>query len=256
MEGTLYAGGEAGQIYRSPRDAASVTEYGNTGGAVGGFALDATGSLYECNYGNFRVNKVTPDGEVSVYSTGTPAAPARYPNFPTFDSRGNLYYTDSGDYYGADGRLYVVRPGGETVLLIPDGLAFPNGLALDSEEDFLYVVLSGASCIARLRLQEEGCGDLELYAEVPGTVPDGIALSEAGNLYVACYVPDAIYVIDPSRNVNLLVADPRADVLNRPTNVAFAPGHTDLYFANLGGSHIGAVPVNEPGLPLHYPEVS
>jgi gluconolactonase len=256
--GALYAGGEAGQIYRRPADGQPIAEYANTGGSVGGFALDAADNLYECNYGNLRVNKVTPEGEVSVYSSGTAAAPARYPNYPAFDTYGNLFYSDSGGYYDTDGRLYVVRPDGETALLISDGLAFPNGLALSSGGEHLYIVLSGSSCIARVRLLDRGraCGEPELYATLPGTVPDGIAFSEAGNLYVACYVPDAIYVIEPNRNVELLVADTRADVLNRPTNVAFAPGGSDLYFANLGGSHVGALPVDERGLPLPYPEVS
>ena len=34
---------------------------------------------------------------------------------------------------------------------------------------------------------------------------------------------------------------------NRPTNAAFAPGRPDLYLANLGGSHIGALPVHGRG---------
>jgi hypothetical protein len=37
--------------------------------------------------------------------------------------------------------------------------------------------------------------------------------------------------------------------------VAFGPHDTDLYFANLGGFHIGAVSVGERGAPLHYPEL-
>ena len=254
-DGILYTGGEAGQVFRIAIDGSAAVEYANTGGAIGGLALDAAGNLYECNYGNFRVNKVTPDGRVSIYSTGTEAAPAVYPNFPVFDRKGNLYYTDSGDFSRVNGRIYVVRPDGKTEVLVPGFLHFPNGLALDPDNEWLYVVQSSASNILRMRLADGGLGEPELYATLPGTVPDGIALAESGNLYVACYAPDAIYVVEPNRTVEVVVADDRAMVINRPTNVAFGPHESDLYFANLGGLHIAAVPVSEKGAPLDYPEL-
>ena len=90
-DGNLYTGGEAGQVFRIRSDGTGAVEYANTRGGIGGIALDAAGNLYECNYGNFRVNKVTPDGQVSVYSAGTEALPAVYPNYPVFDRAGNLY---------------------------------------------------------------------------------------------------------------------------------------------------------------------
>src|SRR5262245_44535071 len=58
----LYAGGEAGQIYRVGADGSGLEEYANVGGMVGGVCLDADGTLYECNYGTLRVNRVRPDG--------------------------------------------------------------------------------------------------------------------------------------------------------------------------------------------------
>ena len=138
----------------APVPSSTPTPEGNRG-----IALDAAGNLYECNYGNFRVNKVTPDGQVSVYSAGTEALPAVYPNYPVFDRAGNLYYTDSGDFDRVNGRLYVVRPDGKTEVLIPGFLHFPNGLAIDPENEWLYVVQSSASNILRMRLRDGGLGD-------------------------------------------------------------------------------------------------
>jgi len=88
---------------------------------------------------------------------------------------------------------------------------------------------------------------------LPGLVPDGMALAASGNLYVGCYTPDIILKVTPGRIVETVVADPGADLLNRPTNLAFA-GSTLLY-ANLGGYHIGALEVGEPGAPLHHPKL-
>ena len=255
-DGNLYAGGEAGQVFRIAPDGSRRDAYANTGGPIGGLALDAAGNLYECNYGTFRVNRVTPDGRVAVYSAGVDGLPVTYPNFPVFDRHGNLFYSDSGDFDRLNGRLYVVRPDGTTEVLIPDRLHFPNGLAIDPAGEWLYVVQSSAANIVRLRLTPDGgIGEAELYATLPGTVPDGIAFAAGGNLYIACYAPDAIFVVEPRRRVELVVRDEQAMALNRPTNVAFSPHDTDLYYANLGWWHIGAVPVGERGATLNYPEL-
>ena len=61
--------------------------------------------------------------------------------------------------------------------------------------------------------------------------------------------------ITPDRRVETVVADPVPDRLNRPTNVAFAPGSTRLCFANLGGFSVNAVDVGEQGMPLRYPRL-
>jgi sugar lactone lactonase YvrE len=219
---------------------------------VGGVCLDAEGTLYECNYGTLRVHRVRPDGTVDVLSTGTDELPASYPNFPAFDPQGNLWYSDSGELGRPSGRLYVVRPDGRTEVAVPGLLHFPNGLCVDEAGEWLYCIQSTASNVLRFPLREGGLGQPELYATLPGTVPDGLALARSGNLYVACYVPDAIYVIEPDGNVELVVQDHGADVLSRPTNAAL-DGRGQLFYANLGGWHIGAVDVQDPGVPLHLP---
>nr|MBA3846766.1 SMP-30/gluconolactonase/LRE family protein [Planctomycetota bacterium] len=133
-------------------------------------------------------------------------------------------------------------------------LQFPNGLALDASGRWLYVAMSTAQSIVRFPVDGDALGAPETWIALPGTVPDGIAFAASGNLYVACYVPDAILVIDPTRRVTVLAHDPGADVLNRPTNCCIA-GST-LYVANLGGTTVQAVDVGEPGLPLRYPKLT
>lgn len=251
-DGHAYAGGEAGQLYRLGTDGA-VETIATTGGGIGGLCLDGQHNVYECNYGLPHVHRVTPRGEVSVYSRGTAARPAVLPNYPAFDSRGNLYYSDSGDYYKPNGCLFVVRPDLTTEHLFGDHLHFPNGLTLDAGEQWLYVIQSTAANIIRFPLHDGGVGEPEIFITLPGTVPDGLAFATSGNLYVACYVPDVILRVTPDRHVETVVEDHMAERLNRPTNVAFEPGSTRLFLANLGGFSINAVDVGEHGLPLHYP---
>jgi gluconolactonase len=253
-DGYAYAGGEAGQLFRfnSENDKRII---GNTGGGIGGLCADGHNNVYECSYGKPVVHKITPEGEVTVYSAGTDDFPAMYPNYPVFDGQGNLYFSDSGDFYHPCGRVFVVRPNGKTEFLYGGHLHFPNGLAIDAEEKHLYVIQSSASNILKFPIQQDGgLGEPELFANLPETVPDGLAFAESGNLYVSCYAPDVIYRISPDRVVETVVYDPYADKLNRPTNIAFVPGTTQLYFANLGGFSVNCLDVGEKGLPLRYPK--
>jgi gluconolactonase len=253
-DGRAYAGGEAGQLFRFTLDGATEM-MANTGGGIGGLCVDGDGNVYECNYILPHVHRVTPSGEVTVYSRGSAGRAAVVPNFPVFDSRGNLYYSDSGDFYKPSGCLFVVRPDGTTEHLAGDHLHFPNGLALDAGEAWLYVIQSTAANIVRYPLRDGAVGAPEIFITLPGTVPDGLAFAASGNLYVACYVPDVILRVTPDRHVETVVEDRMAERLNRPTNVAFAPESTRLLFANLGGQSVNALDVGEKGAPLRYPSL-
>lgn len=254
-QGRLYAGGEAGQIFRITDGV--VEEYGNTGGGVGGIALDGDWNLYECNYGTGLVNRVTPDGQTSVYSSGTDDAPAMLPNFPVFDDAGNLYYSDSGEWDKANGRVYVVRPDGRTELLVPSYLHFPNGMALDVDGRYLYVIQSTVSNVIRLPIEGNGLGDPEIVLTLPtGTIPDGLAFSASGNLYIACFDPDVIYVQYTNGTVEVVVQGCNPNMLCGPANVAFKDGDDNLYYSNHKGWSIASVPIGERGMPLRFPKLA
>ena len=125
LDGYAYAGGEAGQLYRIDIDAKTWTQIADTGGFILGLALDADHNIYACDVGNSTVMKITQTGVVSVYSTGTPDAPFKCPNYPAFDTEGNLYVCASGGFHEDDGLIYKIKPGGETA---PTNIAFcgPN----------------------------------------------------------------------------------------------------------------------------------
>ena len=60
-DGGVFAGGEAGQVYRIDIERAEFTEIANTGGFVLGMALDAAGNVYACDHVNQCVQKITPE---------------------------------------------------------------------------------------------------------------------------------------------------------------------------------------------------
>ncbi len=258
LDGYVYAGGEAGQLYRISLDGESVTEFANTGGFVLGIALDAMNNIYACDVGNRVVHKITPGGVVSVYSTGAPGEPFRTPNYPAFDGEGNLYVCDSGDWKADDGKIYRIRPGGETKVWERRLREFPNGVCLGPGGGYLAVAMSlNPPRVARVNIEADGgAGEIAILVELPSTVPDGVAYDEAGNLYVACYRPDRIYRLSPSGELNVLADDCEGTAIACPTNVAFCGRELDALLApNLGRWHITRYEAGARGLPLQYPHL-
>jgi gluconolactonase len=260
----VYAGGEAGQLYRIPgwREAlaagqpAAVEQYASTGGFVLGLALDAAGNAYACDLQRHEALRVSPAGEVAVYSRGAPDAPMRTPNYPAFDAAGRLYVSDSGGWEQNDGLIYAIEPGGATRVASRAPHRFPNGLALSPDGTWLYVAESTLPGVTRLPvLPDGGLGGLEEVVRLPGTVPDGLAFDAAGALYVACYRPDRIYRIPPGGAPQVFAEDPAGTTLAAPTNVAFLDV-TWLAVASLGRWHIGVVETPAPGARLHCPRLT
>jgi len=255
-DGMLYAGGEQGQLYRIDPSTGAVNHYATAPGFLMlGVTLDGNGNLYGCSVGRQEVVKVTPDGKVSTYSSGIPNRTLANPNYSVFDSSGNLYYSDSGDYFSPTGCIYVVRPNGATELFHPGPLHFPNGLAIAPDEKHLYIAQSISPDIIRIPLEIDVKSEkVEVYLRLnDGTVPDGLAFTADNQLIIACYVPDRILLAGRNGHLSILLDDPWAELLNRPTNVALRDG--TLYFANLGGWHIGAVDSDLEPMPLRYPRL-
>ncbi len=255
-DGTIYAGGEAGQIYRIDLDG-SFEQIASTGGFVLGLCLDGNGAIYACDLAHSAVMRVDPDGTVAPYSGGAPDRTMAVPNFPVFDAAGNLYVSDSGGWKEYGGCLFRIRPGGETEI-VGEGLeAFPNGMALHPDGNRLYVVLSNLPGVIGLDLHEDGSvGPPRTVVELPRTVPDGLAFDVEGNLYIACYTPDVIYRLTPGGQLAVLAEDWESVTFATPTNIVFAgPGRETLIVASLSRWHLTKGPMPIAGAALQYPRL-
>ena len=242
LAGELFCGGEAGQVYRIS-EPPKFEQIAQLSGFVAGITVEASGALLVCDVEGGSLVRVAADGATEPVVTDLV-----FPNFAAFDPTGNLFITDSGDYDRVNGRILCCRPEGDTAV-VASGLHYPNGLAVDPAGAWLYVAQSTASNILRYPIVDGELGTAEIFATIPGTVPDGLALAESGHLFVGCYAPDAIYVLSPLGEAQLFLSDPWADLLNRPTNLTLGEGV--LYYANLGGYHIGAIDLYERGAPIH-----
>ena len=258
LDGYCYAGGEAGQIYRVDVERGEAVEVANTGGFILGLALDSDSNIYACDTGNRAVMKIAPGGEVSTYSTGVPGELFGTPNYPAFDADGNLYVCDSGEWRSDDGKIYRVRPGGETEVWNRSLCEFPNGLCVGPDGTSLFVAMSlNPPRISEIKIAPDGtAGEVRTVVEVPKSVPDGVAFDTDGTLYIACYRPDRIYRYSTSGELEMLADDFEGTIIAAPTNIAFCGTERDvLLSANLGRWHITRYETGAKGISLHYPHV-
>ncbi len=257
-DGTVWAGGEAGQVYRIAGDPPVVTEVGSSRGLTLGLAVDAAGTVYTTDPHHRSVQAFGADGVPSLYADGSPAPQIRAPNHLCFDSKGNLYVSDSGRWKEHDGCIYRMRPGGAGEVWCDTLRTLPNGVCMGPGEEHLYVAMSLApGRISRVEIRADGsAGRVEDFALMEGTIPDGLAFDVNGNLFVVTYRPETVWMIPgDSRRAEPLVHDPEGWLLASPTNVAFTTvGSPLLLIANIGRWHLSALPVPWPGLPLHHPE--
>jgi gluconolactonase len=255
-EGMLWTGDEQGRIWRIDPANGSFAQVAQVDGWAVGLCLDADGRAYVCVYGGagaiVRVDPAT--GATEVYTDRVDGTPLATPNWPAFAPDGTLCVSDNGseDLDECDGRLVRIPPGGGEGEVVPTRpLHFPNGLAF-APDGTLYMIESFSSRVVAVRDDR-----LEPYAELPGTIPDGLALDREGGLLVACFQPNRVLRIPPGGGEpEILLDDWTGQRMLTPTNVAFyGPDMRDLAIASLCGWRISTVKLPIAGQPLFYPRV-
>lgn len=248
--GDLWAGGEAGQIYRITPDgkAKLVT---SMGGFCAGLAFSPQEELFVCNPAHGIV-KVSQNAEWSVFASHVGEQKIICANYGLFDSAGNYYVTDSGNWKKSNGYLLRFRAGDTDGEILAGPIGYTNGLALSADEKSLFMVESNTDRVMRFEIKPDGAVSApEVYGENCGRFPDGLTLDAEGNLYVSCYASDEIWRISPAREKTLFAWDRWAIHLGSPTNMAFGgPDFDELYFANLARTTITRVKTTRKGQPL------
>lgn len=255
-DGSVWAGGEAGQIYRIEPDGSAIEEIANTGGFILGIAFSPDLSwLLICDNGPhclWRLDLATR--ELSLFSEGAAGHRFKIPNYGCFASDGTIYVSDSGDFRQVTGLVtrFDADHSGRGEVWCKGPFNFANGMCLSPDEDALYVVASFLPGVERIAINPDGsAGKREVFVTLPRTVPDGVAFDADGNLYVSCYSPNHIYRVAPDGSKELLLDDWDMHTLSNPTNISFGgPGLSTLYTANLGRWHVTSIRTDVHGLPL------
>ena len=258
-DGRIYAGGEAGQLYRIGLNDSICEQIARVeGGFLLGLAHDADGNTYACDDRNTCVHRITPQGAVSVYCNGNAEQRMRVPNYPVFDDAGNLYVSDSGEWGKQNGWIWKIAPGGKQAEIWNHSAnGFTNGMCLSADGKALYVVESSPPLISKVEIKADGsAGKRTVVVELPRNVPDGIAFDETGDLYISLYNPNIIYRYTAMGELITLYDDWEQLMLVAPTNIAFGgPDMKTLIIASLCGWSVHTAPMDVPGVKLRYPKI-
>jgi gluconolactonase len=260
--GRVYGGGADGVVRRLEADG-KLSEFAKVSdGQLGGIAFDRDDNLFVCDGFAGRVVKVTPSGRVGVFAEHVGASRLQVPNFPVFDAGGELWLTDSFDRplaaidFAAESR--VPRPAGRLVRfavdgrgeVAADGMFMPNGLAIDPDEQWIYVLQTTKHNCVRLRLDAPMAGS-EPYGPDLGGGPDGMAFDSAGRLIITMPAERRVVMLGRDGSLQTLAEDETGETLPFPTNCAFGgEDHRDLYVANMHADYLPALRLEEPGHPL------
>jgi sugar lactone lactonase YvrE len=207
----------------------------------------------------------------SVYASFPVTGPSLL-NDLSFDGDGNLYVTDS---FAAT--IYKVPAGGGTPAVwftnpaLVGHPAFPvgvNGIRIDKNNQWVYISVtvntSLNGVIYRLPLVANPVAtDLQQFASLGFTGPDGIAFGKSGKLYIAEALTSTIRVLNADGSVDAVYAGPAQNLPSsplrwaNPANIAFDRGGRLLVtnHAQLGPLDpalflVFDVFVNDKGLPL------
>jgi sugar lactone lactonase YvrE len=135
-----------------------------------------------------RMLRREPDGALARYADLGDLSVSPW-NDIVVDGAGNAYVDNIGfDFPGgpfAPGTLALVSPDG-TARQVADGLAFPNGISITSDDGTLIVAVSYAERLTAFAIDDDGglC-ERRVWAETPGDHPDGICIDSDGAVWYA-----------------------------------------------------------------------
>lgn len=284
-DGRVFASDKASAV-AEVIDEHTVLRLGQASGEPNGIALDRNGHFLIANWGLGVLQDLDPvTGEITVILGGQlDGRPLRWLNFVLVDSVGALWCsvsTMADDLMDTiargtpDGFIFRVAPDHQSVHVVAGAVNFPNCMALDRNEDYLYVVRTLTADVVRFPIEGETLGPPEQYGPPLGErrpdeygpdasrslndpevgrrwgMADGCAFDAEGNLWVTLVLANRIVAISPDGRAATVIDDPEGALLNGPTSIAWG-GHDmrDIYIGSITTPYVLKGRSSVPGLPL------
>lgn len=284
-DGRVFASDKASAVARLI-DENTIRRIGQAGGEPNGIALDRDGHFLIANWGLGELQDLDPEtGEITTMLSGElDGRPLRWLNFVLVDSVRALWCSvstmaddlmDTIAHGTADGFIFRVAPDRQSVQVIADEVNFPNCMALDRDERYLYVVRTLTADVVRFPIETETLSTQERFGPPLGGrrpdefgadagrlmadpevsrrwgMADGCAFDAEGNLWVTLVLANRIVAIRPDGRVQTVLEDPEGALLNGPTSIAWGgEDMRDIYIGSITTPYVLKGRSSVPGLRL------
>lgn len=204
-----------------------VTEYD---GEPNGMKWLRPGVLLIADYLNGLMQLDVARGEVSPFLQRKNAERFKGVNDLTFDSRGNLYFTDQGQtgLHDPTGRVYRLSVNGELRMLL-DNVPSPNGVVLSPDEKVMFVGVTRGNEVWRAPLLPDGSVSKvgRFFCSYGPSGPDGLAIDAQGHLMIANPGLGCAWRLNAKAEPTHIWTSPTGNTL---TNMAFGgPGRQGVF---------------------------
>jgi sugar lactone lactonase YvrE len=239
LDGAIWCGGEAGELYRIEPDGSKATEIATSGGFALGLCMDSKRRIYMCDLqhqcvvvfddrGNELKRLHGKDGNESL----------ALPNYPALSSDERFLYVSDTRPDGPGIWRFDLHSG-ESILWMKEPCICANGLALHPDGSGIYLVESRLPGVSYVPIQPDGSAGRKVnLLSLSDDEPDGLAFAPDGTLWISIYNPSRIYRyhLDTAK-LEKVIQDDSTDHIHHATNIAFR-GESELFCANLGAWHI------------------
>ncbi len=207
-DGWLYTGVASGRILRIAPDGHTQQVWADTGGRVLGVAFDAAGTLIAADAVKGLI-AIGEDRRVRVLADQVGGVPIRFADAVVIASDGRIYFSDASMRFGATheastfdasvldiieqratGRVLVYDPATRVVAVVARGLSFANGVALSTDERWLFVAETGRYRVWRIATDARdldvaagGAQARVLLDNLPG-FPDNLLRGRDGRIWL------------------------------------------------------------------------
>jgi gluconolactonase len=284
-DGAVYASDKASAVARVLAPG-GLDRLGDAGGEPNGIALTGDGHFLIANFGLGALQDLDPlTGAIRVLAQDKVGdRPLQWINYVLVDSSGALWVSVCSRnpdlrHTIAHGRPdgYIFRMDGPDSLpeVVADEVNFPNCMALDRDEEYLYVVRTLKADVVRFARRGTRLGPEEQFSPPLGGrrddeygehaaaliadravtrrwgMADGCAFDAAGNLWVTLARANRIVAVTPDRQVATIAEDPPGALLSGPTSVAWGGDDMrDVYIGSLETPFILKGRSSLPGMPM------
>lgn len=227
-----------------------VTEYD---GEPNGLKIHRDGRIFVADYRNGIVTVDPATGKVTPVLERTRLERFLGVNDLVFASNGDLYFTDQGQtgIHDPRGCVYRLRTNGNVDRIL-NNVPSPNGLVLNAQENVLYLAVTRANCVWRVRLLPDGTATkVGVFVQLSGGLagPDGLALNEEDGLTIAHAGYGVVWICNRLGDRVIAVRSP-AGIYT--TNVAYGGSdRRDLYITESHSATILRARVDVPGRPMY-----